>query len=579
MIIQMPKNSKKLKLILRQGDLKSQIFKVFSDNFLTNFEEVFIIIPDNFSLLLEHEFLEFFQNFFEEDSTRLEKFCFVSQKTFFQETLDRNNLPFVERLENDFKGAEKKIPHFFAIIAAEKTKNKETERIKNLSKKFVEKPEEIVENAGFSTQKIDGTAEQTKRGWFFFLFLGILSILVLLWGVVAPKAEIIVKPVISGIKITQNIVVKMPNAQTEESDQILPSVEGILVESEESGKEVYPSLRHEYELTHANGEITIFNETDQAKYFIPSRLATDTGLVFWMQNDVTVPPKNEKGPGKAIVTVIAAEKDLSEKEIGRRGNIIAGTNLYFPGLRKKSRELYYAKANRGPLIGGSTLVRYFVGEDDFEKIRPVFKDTLSSRARDNLRQEMEKRNEKGNTNYILLEDLGLSFSQLIEFTVDNELIGQEQQTFPVSGKVKVSGLVFDQESVIEALEEKILEKQDQRKKLLKIDEKSISYRVLQNFLREKLDDEGNVIEERKNYVKLSVSLEGVETFDFEESNDIAESWTQKLKQEIIGKHKNQVRGILVNHPEIEEVISLKIKPFWSKKLPRLLDQIELQISQ
>ena len=36
------------------------------------------------------------------------------------------------------------------------------------------------------------------------------------------------------------------------------------------------------------------------------------------------------------------------------------TELIFPALRSESRELYYARANKGPLVGGSTLIHYFI---------------------------------------------------------------------------------------------------------------------------------------------------------------------------------------------------------------------------
>jgi len=70
---------------------------------------------------------------------------------------------------------------------------------------------------------------------------------------------------------------------------------------------------------------------------------------------------------------------------------------------------------------------------------------------------------------------------------------------------------------------------------------------------------------------------GVETIDFEADNAFAQDWQDAIKREVAGKDLDQARGILVNHPEVEEVVSLTITPFWNKFVPGILDQVDLRI--
>ena len=70
---------------------------------------------------------------------------------------------------------------------------------------------------------------------------------------------------------------------------------------------------------------------------------------------------------------------------------------------------------------------------------------------------------------------------------------------------------------------------------------------------------------------------GVETLNFESKNEFALLWKNTLKKEIAGKSALEGRGILSNHPEIDEVIKIEIVPFWVKKIPRVLDKIKLEM--
>jgi len=286
-----------------------------------------------------------------------------------------------------------------------------------------------------------------------------------------------------------------------------------------------------------------------------------------MQNEVTIPPKADGVAGKISVGVVADEYDENEKPIGQRGNLEAGTDLFLPGLRQESRELYYAKANQGPLVGGSTLTTYFVTEEDGELAKPLLTGSLRIQAVDALKTELARRSDREAKDYVLIEQASVLESELLNFEYDVAQTGQELQAFEVKGLLTLRGLVFDQDQVIQVMAEKLKASQDDRKKMVNIDEGSVEYRILEteNYLED-------------GWIKLSVTLTGVETLDFDADNQFAREWQQGIKKEIIGRSVESTRGLLLNHPEIEEIVKLEISPFWLQQLPSLLDQIDLDIT-
>ncbi len=88
-------------------------------------------------------------------------------------------------------------------------------------------------------------------------------------------------------------------------------------------------------------------------------------------------------------------------------------------------------------------------------------------------------------------------AELISAAYPTEMVNEETQTFSVKATLKLSGVVFDQDAVVKALSEKMIKNQDDRMKLLTIDQNSVDYSVMQmdNF-------------EEKKWIKLSVNIVG-----------------------------------------------------------------------
>jgi hypothetical protein len=421
----------------------------------------------------------------------------------------------------------------------------------------------------FSLRRIENHVhEKSIRGRVFFIFLLTTTLLLGVFFWISPSATITIKSKISIVPITQNVIIKLSDAEVPEENQWLPQISGIFTETQITGEQTFPSTDRLYELSNASGEVTLFNQESEPKYLLPSRLATPEGVIVRFADPVTIPGRTADGPGRLIVKVTADEYDANEKPIGARGNIEAGTEFIFPALREESRELFYAKANRGPLVGGSTLTHYLVQASDSDGARELLQSSFRTRATEKLEIEIKQRSNREGRKFVLLEDRRLLTGELIDYQFPEHLIGQETQTFSVQGTLKLSGLVFDQSAVVKFLTEKIERSQNHRKKLLSIDENSVSYRLLE------VEDF-----EAQKWVKVSVSLAGVEALSLESSHPDTQKWKQDLQKEVAGKNRKQAQNLLTNHPDIENVIDLKISPFWSDTLPRIFEQIEFKIQQ
>ncbi len=423
-----------------------------------------------------------------------------------------------------------------------------------------------VEMPAFTSKNIPKTSSfPIKRSQIFF----IVFILVLFFGGVVfwlrPRAIITVKPRIEAVPIVQNIIIALPDALSSAINADLPQVQGIFVENNQEGSELFSTTGREYDIENAHGKITIFNENTRDKFFIPSRLQSPEGIIFRFAKNITVPAAVNGIPGELEVEIIADPFDSEGNPVGFRGNLDAGIDLQFAALPPVSQEYWYGKTNRGPLVGGSTLTHFFATEEDEVLAEEFLKKRFRERALQELREEVMNRSQREKEKQVLLDDSSLVQIEFSDYIFPKDLIGTEKQTVSVSGKMRVSGLVFSESAVERLVLDKLKSTLDDRQRLLEIDNHSAEYRVLDasQFKTDK-------------WVKLSVKMVGVRSLDFDSHSLQNLAWKQALQQELSQKTVVEAQALLVNQPEIERVIDIKIFPIWQKVLPTALHRIELR---
>lgn len=431
-------------------------------------------------------------------------------------------------------------------------------------------PSEIptaISDSGFARQKIEeNTRQKSWRSFVFFVFL-LLGGLIFFGSVwMKPQATIVIKPRLSAIPLSQNVILEFADGGIPKQEIHLPRVKGIFMQVEIEGSETFPTTNKAYDIVNATGRVTLFNNTTTPKVLVPSRLQTVDGLVFRFNETVTIPRRQGDEPGQIEVSVVADEYTENGEPIGRRGNLDAGTDLFFPALREPLREVYYAKANRGPFTGGETVTRYSLSPTDPERAKELITSSFGFQGTEKLRREVEERSRREGSVFVLLDDTELIQSEVLDFSYDETLIGQEVSVFDVQSKVRVSGIVFDQGSVLDQLSEKMALVQDGRKKIIDIDPQSVTYKVL--------DAESA---QSGGWMKLSVSLQGVESVDFDSEKLEAILWRQNLTEQIAGKTEEETRSLLINYPDIENILDITLSPFWHKTMPKDASQLNLKI--
>ena len=555
----MEESKKNIKIRLKPSNTVDEIL-VFLKT--CDFEKVIFLCPHNYPLLAEVTSIKKIKSCINEYKKEV---VFVTMQKWIRDLLHSKGVTVEAKCSEDF--LELKAVSLGDLGGKVKAKkNKQSDILDtDIFKKKKDKESLPME---FSTHKISPEKEERKsmRSFFFFGFLIIIILLggLLFW--ISPRASIIIKPKIAITPVTQNIIVRLVDGEIPLAEQHLPSVQGVYIETEVKGTETFPSTERTYDITNSRGMITLFNETSKAKYLVPSRLSNDDGVIFRFKKNITIPPRDADSPGILQVEVVADEYDAEGRPVGERGNISPGEDLFFPALRSDLRELYYGRTNLGALVGGSTLTHYFISEADFEAAEKLLEEIFRTRAVEKLRKEIDGRSKREKKRYVLLDRPEVSFTELKDIFFPYGKVGHESQTFDASVALKLSGLVFDQSEIIKLVEAKAREIQDHRKKLIYMDDNSVQYNVLNT----------DPLGERK-WVKLSVSALGVETLDFGASSEFAQQWQRKIKKDIVGETEGEVKRILSNYPEIDEVLEVKISPFWSEKVPFIFDRIKLQV--
>lgn len=543
---------KSLVLLLRPTDTREAVEAVLAD---AKEKEVVLLCPRENAFLQNAAELATFKNFLEDADVSA---IFVQPQSILRNIIAGAGMKTTALLPEHVKDLPQKT--VFEL-------NDSVEALRNPTMKHREtSPTQAAEAPLFVSSPIeDGPRYRHLRGRIFFGLILVVGVLAMILYYISPSATLELRTRVHPLQVTQNVIVLFAGKEPPEEESKLPRVPGIAVSTVITGREIYPTTDVAYEIANATGQVLLYNETPEPKTFIPSRLMTETGEVFRFNEQVRVPGRTADGPGQLAVTVTADPYDEAGEPIGRRGNIAAGTKLFFPALKEDSRAQYYAEAALGPLLRGDTLERYFLGEADEEGGRRLFTESYTVRAFEQLQQEIDQRSLRDRRPYALIDEPTVQGVELTHYAFPRTDIGTEQETYTVEGTLRVSGVVFDQLAIIEALEEKLELNRDGRMRLLEVDEESLDYRIIN---ADNLSEEG--------WLKLSVSMVGLQALDLSQETEEAQAWKDNLKQQIIGRRSEYARSIIGNYPEVEEVIQLSLRPFWARTLPLVPEQLTIK---
>lgn len=326
----------------------------------------------------------------------------------------------------------------------------------------------------------------------------------------------------------------------------------------------YTSTGQIFTGTNASGYATLINERSTAWPLVAfTRLQTDDGLIFRVQEATTVPAANTAGPGSAEVYIVADEVDVYGRVMGDRGNI-GPSSFVLPGLREQSQKELYARSSVA-MTGGTTQVTLKVSEEDLNASESLMIAELGLDAEPELEAEVTRRNELNGTNLDLLTGYGAIEMDEPVVNAPTHLVESIQDSFEVTGRMAVYGVAFNHDEFLNTLEEELITRKSPNKELIKIDESSISYEIFE-------------VDETPGQIKLTATIKGIEAYAIDPETESGAKLVKKIKEHIAGKPIKEGEDYVQNLSEINKV-KISAWPVWAPTIPTVLENITIKVDE
>ncbi len=293
----------------------------------------------------------------------------------------------------------------------------------------------------------------------------------------------------------------------------------------------------------AKGSITLYNEysSKSVKIIANSFISDENGKTYKTDSTVSIPgftlDKNKKViPGKISVNITAF---LSGEAYN--GNPKDFTINSYKGTDKFKK--IYGKAETA-LTGGMTGLVYIM--DDKQKLEIESMDF--SKFKEKLLNKIEVP-----SGYVL-------YSDTVKYDVDfNKNLISKSPDVKLEIKGTAKALLLQENVLADYIVERVLPNISPK-------EKAQIIRPNISNLKFKFTNENQVVDKDLN------------NFDFKLSGEVLLKWdpyTEELKNNLLGKDRNNTPSIFKEDPGISSA-SVKIIPFWSKKLPSDINKINIQ---
>ena len=395
-----------------------------------------------------------------------------------------------------------------------------------------------------------------KRKWLFSFLLASALVLGVVVYVAFPGATIVIEPTADVVSKGLNITLEpTPDSDDEKS------LKSYSVETELETTISHPATGIENQGSNASGTITVYNVSGGERVLIKeTRFQTEEGLVFRLQNEVTVPAGTTGNPGVLDVTVVADAVDANGGAVGDRGNI-GPSRFFLPGLREDSRDELYGESTAA-MTGGTSQIIARVTEEDLQAAQTKLESELKEIVLADLRKEVLSLGNTNGLNLKLVEDTATLQFGTVDVDLPYELVGQEMENFEVTGSITLSGVAYDSDALYELLKAQIVAVETPGKQLISVDKDSISMSVLES-------------NPSSGTYKITAQIQGVEEYEIDTDLEGGAELSKRIKEHIAGKTVEEAEAYIQNLPEVTKV-EIKVWPVWSPTIPSLPDNIKIK---
>jgi len=509
-------------------------------------ESVAIVVPHGSTLLSSIISLKILRNAVEE-----------KQKDFAVVSRDPRAREFCERIgvlwTPDIEALESELWHRISEPI-------EAEKAHNFVRRRFSESEAIPQKKEWEEKKRDlvNRLQRPNKGILFAL--GGISVALLLFvaTLALPGATVAIVPQKKVVETTINVTLDSGALENATDSWRKAVIASLPIETIVEKTVSFPTISFFFTGKNASGNLHVVNKTGEDITLRPqTQFATASGISF-RANDWSRIPAN----GTATVFVTAEEEDVFGKMIGARGNLEPPQTLTLPKLSAQLADTVYAEVVE-PITGGIDGRIPRISNRDFEVAKKQISETLEAEAKENLRTFLDRRNKLEEKDFVLVTDDRFLKTEILDVEMPTDLLGAEQESFPVRVRMRVSALAFSRGEMRSVLRGAL--------------EKSISPGMeLLDF--EDGDFLPEVVDSSEKRIKLSVSARGVQRFVIEPRTAEGVSFVNRVKGTIAGKPIDEAKKLLENFPEVA-IIEIKMWPPFAHTVPRLPENISVALSE
>lgn len=290
-----------------------------------------------------------------------------------------------------------------------------------------------------------------------------------------------------------------------------------------------------------------------------SRLMNQAGMIFKIQNGITVP-----ADGRKTVRAKADHVDLYDKVIGDRGNVPAGLKWEFSGLPPEDKSLVYAE-NKEPGRGGRTAYRTVLQAKDLELAQRRLEQELLVTAKGAIQEELEIRNARNpEASLEFLNKPDLIKTTYSGFVLPTAFIGETVHSVPVEGSIIYTIPAYDATYIMREFGGELALHVGDGKRLIPGSAHLEPSRVVVFDFADNL-----------SWIKMTVDLLGTEEYVLDPLSPTGARFGKRVREAIAGLSRQEAERILRNFPEVDGV-SIRIWPPWNRTVPTIPSNIAIE---
>ncbi len=410
--------------------------------------------------------------------------------------------------------------------------------------------QELKKEPSFVSTKIEYRTPGSSAPRKILIFgLGILILAFVFCFFTLSKANIEIWPETDSLFLKTELIIDGAQNEANFQNKVIP---GKIFEKEQTVNENFPASGKTLKEGKAEGTVRVYNTYSTASqvFVAGTRFVSSDGRVFRTPVRVTIPGGYyEKGK------LIAGEVDIKvvAEAAGPEYNI-GPTTFSIPGLAGTEKYTKFYAESSEQFKGGFSQGLSQVTKEDLEKA----KDTLTKKAKEeceaSIKSELQSAEISSEFNF-----LEKAVQTEIVETFSLAQVGDTVENFNYQVKAKTKTLLFSKEELKNFAEEFI------KSQISGKEEEGLQKRLYEESLEVTFVPE--TINLNSNKILLSLGISAKIYSDIDLAN---------FKNNLKGKSSLETKLFLESQPGVVK-IEVELWPFWVRKVPENLDEINLQL--